>query len=211
MGWLKQIAGLIGLLRALPQVWRYRAARRVMGETRAFPAASERVAAIPGYVGLYTRRAFYRHVLEHVGQDTYLGFMTVFSKPQARIGDRAYIGRFCSIGWADIGEDVLLADGVQLLSGGRQHGSAAAVGAVLRDNEQQFSKVTIGRGAWLGAGAIVMADVGAGAVVAAGAVVVKPVGPGERVGGVPARALPTAPSTPQIKCDMVRTGEASHD
>jgi acetyltransferase-like isoleucine patch superfamily enzyme len=130
----------------------------------------------------------------------------------------------CTIGLATIGDDVMLADGVQVLSGRHQHGSgtgegdalgATALGATgglsagavdacngtggqaasgtraatLRDNEQQFSRVTIGKGAWLGAGAIVMADVGEGAIVAAGAVVVKPVEAGTRVGGVPARPL----------------------
>jgi acetyltransferase-like isoleucine patch superfamily enzyme len=61
----------------------------------------------------------------------------------------------------------------------------------LRDNPQSYEKVTIGPGAWLGAGAVVMADVGPRAVVGAGAVVVHPVSPAARVGGVPARPLPT--------------------
>jgi acetyltransferase-like isoleucine patch superfamily enzyme len=59
----------------------------------------------------------------------------------------------------------------------------------MRDNAQTFKQVTIGRGAWIGAGAVVMADVGEGALVAAGAVVVKPVPAYARVGGVPAKAL----------------------
>jgi acetyltransferase-like isoleucine patch superfamily enzyme len=57
------------------------------------------------------------------------------------------------------------------------------------ENEQQFTQVTIGRGAWIGAGAVVLADVGEHAVVAAGAVVVKPVAAGQRVAGVPAKPL----------------------
>src|SRR5205085_10328307 len=107
----------------------------------------------------------------------------------ATLGNHVYIGRFCSIGWAEIGDDAMLGDGVQVLSGRHQHGRAADAGGVLRDNPQEFSRVTIGAGAWIGAGAIVMADVGARAVVGAGAVVVKPVGVGERVGGVPAKPL----------------------
>ena len=50
--------------------------------------------------------------------------------------------------------------------------------------------VTIERGAFLGAGAVVVPGVriGAGAVVAAGAVVIDDVPPGATVIGVPARA-----------------------
>jgi acetyltransferase-like isoleucine patch superfamily enzyme len=82
----------------------------------------------------------------------------------------------------------MLADGVQVLSGRYQHGAAEG-GQTMHEAPQAFSKVTIGRGAWIGAGAIVMADVGENAVVAAGAVVVEPVVAGAKVGGVPARVL----------------------
>ena len=83
----------------------------------------------------------------------------------------------------------MLADGVQILSGRHQHGSDVVDGQALRDNPQQYSKVCVGAGAWLGAGAVVMADVGERAVVGAGAVVVKPVPAEAKVGGVPARTL----------------------
>jgi len=161
-----------------------------MGEQRALTAVSERISLLPGQLGVYTRQAFYRHVLRGVGDDVYLGFLSVFSKASARLGHRVYIGRNCCIGWADIGDDVMLADGVQLLSGRHQHGSRAGEGdQPLRDNEQHYESVAIGSGAWIGAGAIVMADVGANAVVGAGAVVVKPVPAGMRVAGVPARPI----------------------
>jgi len=161
----------------------------VLGDERAFIGASERIARAPGHLGVYTRQAFYRATLEHVGNDVYFGFMSLFSKRSARLGDRVYIGRMCTLGLVDIGNDVMLADGVQILSGRHQHGTQADDTATLRDNEQTFTRVTIGRGAWLGAGAIVMADVGEGAVVGAGAVVVKPVAANARVGGVPAKSL----------------------
>ncbi len=140
-------------------------------------------------MGIYTRQAFYRYTASGVGRDVCFGFMSVFSKPAARIGHRVYIGRFCSVGWADIHDDVMLADGVQVLSGRHQHGASSRGGMALRENVQAYKKVTIGRGAWIGAGAVVMADVGEGAVVAAGAVVVKPVPAYARVGGVPAASL----------------------
>src|SRR5690606_25052459 len=106
----------------------YTVERLLMGPDRAFAGASEELAKISGYTGVYVRQAFYRWTIAHVGVDAYIGFMTLLSKRQARIGDRAYIGRMCTIGWAEIGDDVMIADGVQVLSGRHTHGSAAQEG-----------------------------------------------------------------------------------
>ncbi len=182
------VGGVIGLGHGM---W-YRFARRVVGESRAFAAASERLALRPGRLGVYARQAFYRGVLASVGRDVHFGFMTVFSKPAASLGDRVYLGRFCTIGWAEIGDDAKLADGVQVLSGRHQHGGVrggAISGGAAGDGVVHFEPVRIGRGAWIGANAVVMADVGAGAIVGAGAVVVRAVPAGARVAGVPARPL----------------------
>ena len=188
----KTIGRLLGMFWMLPHLLLYLLALAVLGRQRAFASASERIARIPGLLGVYTRYAFYRLTLHHVGQDVYFGFMSVLSKPAASIGDRVYIGRFCSLGWVELGADVMLADGVQVLSGRHQHGSAMPPGPtekIRRDQPQQFSLVKVGRGSWLGAGAVVMADIGAHAVVAAGAVVVKPVEDHATVAGVPAKVL----------------------
>ncbi|MEX2214275.1 MAG: acyltransferase [Phycisphaeraceae bacterium] len=190
----KSIARIFGLLRALPHGLLYSIGKLVLGQERAFISSSERIALVPGQLGIYARQWFYRWTLGSVGSDVHFGFMSLFSKRQAMIGERVYIGRMCTIGWAEIGDDVMFADGVQILSGRHQHGTKpggreAASGKEMRDNEQQFSKVTIGKGAWIGANAVVMADVGEGAIVGAGAVVTKPVAAGAKVGGVPAKGL----------------------
>lgn len=191
---MKRIGHVLGFLLAIPYLIGYVLGRAVLGQEHAVTLCSEAVARLPGILGVYVRQAFYRRVLGGVGRDVYFGFMSVFSKPQARVGDRVYIGRFCSIGLAVLEDEVMLADGVQVLSGRHQHGRPGDVGGdggcgVWRKRPQVFSQVTVGRGAWIGAGAIVMADVGPGAVVGAGAVVVKPVSAGAKVGGVPAEVL----------------------
>ncbi len=188
-GVFKTVGRTVGLVVALPSLVGYVLGARVLGRERAFALTSERLAKRGGLMGIYVRQAFYRYTTGGVGRDVCFGFMSVFSKPGVRIGQRVYIGRFCSIGWAELEDDVMLADGVQVLSGRHQHGAESRDGQALRENEQVYRCVTIGRGAWIGAGAVVMADVGAGAVVAAGAVVVKPVAGGTRVGGVPAEVL----------------------
>lgn len=185
----KRLARVVGLILAVPYLLGYCLLRFVVGPQRALTSISESVAKRSGLLGVYIRHAVYGRLLSRVGSDVYIGFMTLFSKQQAAIGDRVYIGRFCTIGYAELGDDVMLADGVQILSGRHQHGSGSDAGQPLRDNEQQFTKVTIGKGAWFGAGAVVMADVGQNAIVGAGAVVVKPVPDGAKVGGVPARPI----------------------
>lgn len=161
--------------------------------SRAFSAASESIARVPGMRGVYFRQAFYRRTLSHCGQDTYFGWMSVFSMTEAKVGDRAYIGRFCSIGFADIGDDVMLADGVQILSGGREHATRGDAHETMREQSQTYQQLRIGRGAWIGAGAIIMADIGEHAVIGAGAVVNRPIPAGTLAVGVPARVVQRTP------------------
>lgn len=185
---IKWTAKRVGSVLAWPYLMRYAMLGAVIGKQQAFSAVSERVARIPAPLGIYVRQGFYRRTLSgQVGRDVYIGFMTVMSKPHAAIGDEVYVGRFCNMGWVRIGQGAMIADHVQVLSGRHQHGKDAD--GVWRDNAQQYEAITIGPGAWIGAGAVVMADVGPGAVVGAGAVVVKPVGRGQKVVGNPARVI----------------------
>lgn len=164
-----------------PRLWQYRWLRGLYGSQRALLWAAESLAGLPGPMGVLYRAAFYRRILRGVGRDACISYGSCFSKLEARVGDRVYLGRFCSIGWAEIDDDVKVADGAQLLSGRHQH---------LPDQSAvQIERITIGRRAWIGAGAIVMADIGADATVAAGAVVIDPVPEGATVAGVPARPV----------------------
>jgi len=191
---LKRLANLLGWWRALPPRAAYAFLPPIVGRRAAFSAASERISRCGGHLGIYARQAFYRRALAHCGRNVYFGFGCLLSKPETCIADRVYIGRYCMIGLAKIGCEAMLADGVQVLSGRHQHGRAVGTGwpARRRDQPRQYHEVTIGDGAWIGAGAVVMADVGAQAVVGAGAVVVHPVAPGACVVGVPARPVTRA-------------------
>lgn len=180
------VQGVVWLL-GLPRLVCYLTARATLGR-RAFLASSESIARIPGLRGVYARQSFYRQTLASCGQDVSFGWMSTFSMPEAEIRDRAYIGRYCSIGFAEIGEEVMLADHVIVLSGGKEHG-AAKDGESMHAQEQSYNRVRIGRGAWIGAGAIVMADVGAGSIVGAGAVVNRPIPERMLAAGVPAKVV----------------------
>ncbi|WP_432797300.1 acyltransferase [Poriferisphaera sp. WC338] len=190
---LKFVAQMIGLLRAAPALVSYRMTRNALGRERAFSLAAEKVARITGMIGVYARYAFYKQTLLHVGKDVCFGYMSIVSKPDTRVGDQVYLGRFCSVGLADLEDQVMLADGVQILSGRHQHGSDAGTHQALQENDHHYKRVVIGMGSWVGANAVVMNHVGKKSVVGAGAVVVHEVAHEMKVVGVPAKSKAVAP------------------
>ena len=105
-----------------------------------------------------------------------------------RVGCNVFINHGCTlsdIGGIDIGDDVLLAPNVSLLSSGHP------VEPRERTKRVTAAPITIGRNVWIGAGATVLQGVtiGADSVIAASAVVTSDVPPATLVGGVPARAI----------------------
>ncbi|TWU01283.1 acyltransferase [Stieleria varia] len=195
------------LILALPRLLCYGITKRVIG-SRALTSSSESIARVPGLRGVYLRQAFYRQVLSQCGRDVYLGWGSVFSMQEARVGERAYIGRNCSIGYADIGQEVMLADGVQILSGGREHDSTDSQRS-MHDQGQTYQQVRIGDGAWIGAGAILMADIGEHAIVGAGAVVNRPIPAFSIAVGVPARVVKTRFLDPDSHSDAASPNQST--
>ena len=145
------------------------------------------VALGPGLPGDYLRSAFYRLTLQSCSLRCRISFGVIFSNPDASVAEGAYIGPYCVLGRVQIGEHVQMASLVQVLSGAKQHGRDAQ-GNLESSESGTFQRVTIGAHSWIGAAAIVMADVGEKATVGAGAVVTKPVASGTTVVGNPARA-----------------------
>lgn len=189
--WIKRCIQAVFLLFAMPRLLSYQVGSALFGD-RAFGAASESIARIPGIRGVFMRQAFYGRTLSHSGQDSYFGWMSVFSMTQARIGDRVYIGRYCSLGFADLADDVMLADGVQILSGGHEH-SRDDVNTAMQSQPQRYQVVRVGRDSWIGAGAIIMAEVGEHCVIGAGAVVTRPIPDYCVAVGVPAKVVKQLP------------------
>lgn len=166
--------------------WQLRA--RVMGPDRAIEGSTQAWALVPGLIGQYLRRAFLSRTLKGCARTATIEFGTLFSSASATIGERAYVGPRCHLGWALIEDDALLAAGVHVPSGAKTHGIDDLTVAI-RDQPTIKSPVRIGRGSWIGSAAVVMADVGHDAVIAAGAVVTRPIPDFTIAGGVPARVL----------------------
>jgi acetyltransferase-like isoleucine patch superfamily enzyme len=140
----------------------------------------------PGGLGDYLRGAYYYLTLRAFDLSSRISFGSFFAHPEAHIGKNVYIGSYCILGRVSIGDGTLLASGVQLLSGGRQH-TRDASGQTFSGGE--FVQVTVGSDSWIGAAATVMANVGSRTTIGAGSVVTKPV-PDDCVAvGNPARVI----------------------
>jgi virginiamycin A acetyltransferase len=185
---LKTAVHVAAWIAVTPSVMSWRLRALVMGPDRALEGSTQAWALVPGLIGQYLRRAFLARSLKSCARTATIEFGTIFSSASASIGDRAYVGPRCHLGWAVIDDDALLAAGVHVPSGSKTHGIEDLTIAI-RDQPTIKSPVRIGKGSWIGSAAVVMADVGRDAVIAAGAVVTRPIPDMTIAGGVPARVL----------------------
>jgi maltose O-acetyltransferase len=111
---------------------------------------------------------------------------------QIQLGARAYVNMCCvflDAAAITLGDDVQLGPGVMLLTS--DHPRDAAERAQVLESARA---ITIGAGAWLGAGAIVLPgiEIGRGAIIGAGSVVTRSVAPGVTAAGNPCRVIKEA-------------------
>ncbi len=147
-------------------------------------------ALAPGVPGDYLRIAYYKLTLAECSIDSRIQFGSFFAHPQARVGRSVYIGAYCVLGRIIIGDRTQIASQVQILSGKRQH-VRDQDGRMLGSDRGVFEQVTVGADCWIGAAAIVMADVGDGSTIGAGSVVPDPIPSGSVAVGSPARVVKT--------------------
>lgn len=187
-GILKTIADASAALAVLPALLMYRAGGLIAGPGRAFPGWSQAFALLPGLIGVYLRRAFYRSALRACAPDCCLGFGTIFSHPTAEVGHRVYVGPFGCLGDVTLEDDVLLGSHVSVANGANQHG-IARLDVPIREQPGTWPRVTIGADSWVGDRSVVLADVGRHCVIGAGSVVTRPIPDYAIAVGVPARIV----------------------
>ncbi|MGQ9880690.1 MAG: acyltransferase [Armatimonadota bacterium] len=148
----------------------------------------ELIAWMPGTIGSLLRVGLLQWIADKCDPHVRVEMGTLFSDRHVRLGHQVYIGAYCVIGRADIEDFVLLASRVSIPSGQHvHHFDRTDVPIALQGGTKTY--VRIGRGSWIGEGAIVMADVGEECVIGAGAVVTKPIPAWSIAVGVPAKVV----------------------
>lgn len=139
-----------------------------------FAAGSELLSLIPGALGIYLRRGFYRICLDECAIDCHIGFGTTVAHTRAQVGRGVYIGNRCTLGQVVIEDDVTVGSNVDILSGRHQH-HFDDLHRPIQEQGGTFTPIRIGRNTWIGNSTVVMADIGSDCVIGAGSVVVKPI------------------------------------
>jgi virginiamycin A acetyltransferase len=151
---------------------------------------------LPGKSGMFLRRAYYRLTLDRCAANFYIGFGALFTHKNVIVEKDVYVGPYALVGSVHLGEGCLIGSRASLLSGTQQH--------VLDEHghwgpcdKARLRMIKIGNYAWIGEGAIVMANIGEGTMVAAGAVVDQDARGGILLAGNPSRFVRKLSENPQ--------------
>ncbi len=153
-----------------------------------FFTVAQILSVLPGNLGFIFRRVWYKCTLAKCGRNFTIDFMGWVRSPKTTVGDNVYVGVNSWVGLADIGDDVMISGSVLVLSGSAQHG-IKRLDVPMRVQEGKVERVSIGRDCWIGAGAIIHADVADHSVVGCGSIVTRKFAPFDVLAGVPAKKI----------------------
>ena len=157
-------------------------------EYSAFTAPSQLLSLVPGFFGVLLRREWYSTTLRACGTNLTVDWLAVIRTRQSEVGNRCTFGVANWVGWVRIGDDVMTGSHVVFVSGARQH-AFDDLGRPMREQHGEKRQLVVGSDVWIGAQAIIMADVSSGTVIGAGSVVTRTYGERFVIAGNPARSL----------------------
>jgi virginiamycin A acetyltransferase len=185
---LKWLSSLVCRILVLPIAALVKIMELFIQDDQPFQLGAQTVSLVPGFVGNYLRKEYYRLTLKKCSGDVCIEFGTILNQPTVELGSRVYIGTHCSIGECVIEEDAILGSNVDIISGGGQH-KFDRLDIPIREQGGALDKIVIGADCWIGNSSVVMANIGKKSIVGAGSVVVEPVESYSIVAGNPARLL----------------------
>ena len=196
---IKRILFFLGIVLSMPFIVPTILEAALFGEKceRMLCWCKEILSLIPTAIGEYMRLGFYWSVCREISPDALFMFGSMVAHRDTIIRAGVVVGSYTIVGYADIGENVLMGARVSLISGKYQHGRPVerSGGAEL---VEQYDTIHIGKNSWIGQDAIIMANVGENCTVGAGSVVFKDMPPNSTFIGNPARKV-NIESGPWIK------------
>jgi len=157
-----------------------------------FDCFAHYMALLPGAPGNFLRAAFYRLTLTDSSIDVDIWFGTFFSRRRVSLAPHVTIGSYCVIADVEIGARTQIASHVEIP--GRHQHRRDALGRLSHSDNEPGEVIRIGADCWIGAAAVIMANIGNQSTIGAGSVVVKEIPPGVIAVGTPAKAIKS--STP---------------
>lgn len=79
------------------------------------------ISKIPGFIGNTLRQLFYEFTLDYVGNNLRVFYGSYIVYPNISIGNNCTIEEDCIISLCNIGDDVIIAANVSIMSGNKHH------------------------------------------------------------------------------------------
>lgn len=146
------------------------------------------ISKYPGYYGLILRRNFYQRSLKNCGKNLSVFYGAFIVYPEVEIGDNCTIEEYSIVSLCTLGNDVIIAARVSIMSGS-QHHDLADTNTVFWKSKSYAKRVYIGDNVWIGTHAIIMEDVSSHSAVGSGSVVTKNYDPYMVIAGIPAKPI----------------------
>lgn len=153
-----------------------------------FKTISILISIWPGELGITIRQIYYEKVLKRCGKNLRIHYGAFIVYDSVEIGNQCTIEEFSIISNCVVGDDVIIAARVSIMSGGHHH-DIDDLSTKFIDSNLPLKKVIIGSNIWIGTHAVIMSDVSSGSVVGAGSVVTKSYPINTVIAGVPARLI----------------------
>ncbi len=185
---LKSFFNLLSLILVSPLALLEKLYSLFSSSEKLFQTYGQLLSLIPGLTGVYLRRGFYFLTIKHCSLDCYISFGTLLTHKETEIRKGVYLGDYCEIGKANLGENVLIGSNVDIISGKYTH-FFSNTAQPIRQQGGAFKQIQVGADSWIGNSAVILANLGERCVIGAGSVVVEDLPSGSVAVGNPARVI----------------------
>lgn len=138
-----------------------------------------------GERGVLLRQAFYKRTLQECGDNLRVHYGAYFVYPNIRVGQNCTVEEYSIVSLCDLGNDVIIAARVSIMSGGNHH-EVDDLNLKFVDSLLPLKHISIASNVWIGTHAVIMNDVAEGCVIGAGAVLTRKYEQNMIIAGIPA-------------------------